>query len=160
MRPRVSTPDINCSLDIYTLIITACIEEMEALVMSNPLPTWVDNLRNFLTLRSQGPYDHEDDAEYDRYSHRRPQETDPDVVPLRADRAEFAGVTIVRAEPVGNLRETAYDLRPIWFERVGRMRELRRSIAGLECACPMANASYANMLLHAPTLLRAVRDVL
>lgn len=66
----------------------------------------------------------------------------------------------VRAEPVGNLRETAYDLRPIWFERVGRMRELRRSIAGLECACPMANASYANMLLHAPTLLRAVRDVL
>lgn len=66
----------------------------------------------------------------------------------------------VRAEPVGNLRETGYDLRPIWFERVGRMGELRRSIAGRECACPMANASYANMLLHAPTLLRAVRDVL
>lgn len=96
----MSTPDMDCSLDIYTLMITACIEEMEALVMSNPLPTWVDNLRNFLTLRSQGPYDHEDEVEYDRYSHRRPQETDPDVVPLRADRAEFAGVTIVRAEPV------------------------------------------------------------
>jgi len=66
----------------------------------------------------------------------------------------------VRADPVGNLRQTAYDLRPIWFEQVGRLRELRRSIRAQECACPMANASYANMLLHPPTLLRVARDVL
>ena len=66
----------------------------------------------------------------------------------------------IRAEPVGNLRETGYDLRPIWFEEVGRLRSLRRSIAAGECACPMANASYANMLLHAPTLLRVIGQVL
>jgi MoaA/NifB/PqqE/SkfB family radical SAM enzyme len=66
----------------------------------------------------------------------------------------------VRAEPVGNLRQTGYDLRPLWFERAGQMRRLRRSIAAGECACPMANASYANMLLHPPTLLRVSRDVL
>jgi MoaA/NifB/PqqE/SkfB family radical SAM enzyme len=66
----------------------------------------------------------------------------------------------VRAEPVGNLRQTRYDLRPIWFEEVGDMRRLRKSIAGRECACPMANASYANMLLHPPTLARVTRDVL
>ncbi|MFQ6015511.1 MAG: radical SAM/SPASM domain-containing protein [Anaerolineae bacterium] len=60
----------------------------------------------------------------------------------------------IRAEPVGNLRQTGYDLRPIWFEREGRLRELRRSIAAGECACPMANASYANMLLHLPTLAK------
>jgi len=59
----------------------------------------------------------------------------------------------VRADPVGNLRQTGYDLRPIWFEQTGRLRELRRSIRAQECACPMANASYANMLLHPPTLL-------
>jgi len=66
----------------------------------------------------------------------------------------------VRADPVGNLHQTAYDLRPIWFEQVGRLRELRRSIRAQECACPMANASYANMLLHPPTLLQVARDVL
>ena len=66
----------------------------------------------------------------------------------------------IRAEPVGNLRQTGYDLRPIWFERVGEMRRLRRSIADKECACPMANASYANMLLHPPTVARVIRKVL
>jgi MoaA/NifB/PqqE/SkfB family radical SAM enzyme len=66
----------------------------------------------------------------------------------------------IRAEPVGNLRQTDYDLRPIWFERVGQMGRLRKSIAAKECACPMANASYANMLLHAPTVTRVAREVL
>jgi MoaA/NifB/PqqE/SkfB family radical SAM enzyme len=62
----------------------------------------------------------------------------------------------VRAEPAGNLRQTGYDLRPIWFEQTGEMRRLRHSIACRECACPMANASYANMLLHPPTLARVL----
>ncbi len=66
----------------------------------------------------------------------------------------------IRAEPVGNLRQTGYDLRPIWFEQTGEMRRLRQSIAGRECACPMANASYANMLLHAPTVVQVAREVL
>jgi MoaA/NifB/PqqE/SkfB family radical SAM enzyme len=63
-----------------------------------------------------------------------------------------------RAEPLGNLRETKYDLAPIW---VGEAAEaMRRSIAAGECYCPMANVSYSNMLLHAPTLLRVARQVL
>ncbi len=66
----------------------------------------------------------------------------------------------IRAEPVGNLRKTDYDLRPIWFEKVGTMKNLRRSIAAGECACPMANASYANMLLHPPTLWQVAREML
>jgi MoaA/NifB/PqqE/SkfB family radical SAM enzyme len=65
----------------------------------------------------------------------------------------------IRAEPVGNVRHTDYDLRPIWFEEVGNLRRLRQSIAAKECACPMANASYANMLLHAPTVIRVARRV-
>ena len=65
----------------------------------------------------------------------------------------------VRAEPIGNLRQTGYDLRPIWFEQVGKIQKLRKSIAGRECACPMANASYANMLLHPPTVARVARQM-
>ncbi len=66
----------------------------------------------------------------------------------------------IRAEPVGNLRETDYDLRPIWFEQIGSMKGLRHSIAAGECACPMANASYANMLLHPPTILQVAKELL
>ncbi len=66
----------------------------------------------------------------------------------------------IRAQPVGNLRTTNYDLRPLWFEQVGTLRRLRRSIATGECACPMANAAYANMLLHPPTLAQAGAELL
>jgi MoaA/NifB/PqqE/SkfB family radical SAM enzyme len=64
----------------------------------------------------------------------------------------------VRAEPVGNLRETGYELTPIWQGE--KMAGLRRSVAAGECACPMANASYANMLLHVPTLAKVAAKVL
>ena len=64
----------------------------------------------------------------------------------------------IRAEGVGNLRETGYDLAPIWFG--ARMAALRRSIDNKECACPMANASYANMLLHPPTVAKVALEVL
>lgn len=64
----------------------------------------------------------------------------------------------IRAEPVGNLRQTGYDLAPIWFGE--EMTRLRRSIANRECACPMANASYANMLLHPPTVAKVILKVL
>ncbi len=64
----------------------------------------------------------------------------------------------IRAEPVGNLRKTGYDLAPIWFG--AEMARLRRSIANRECACPMANASYTNMLLHPPTVAKVALEVL
>jgi len=58
-----------------------------------------------------------------------------------------------RAEPVGNLRQTDFDLAAIWFG--DRVQALRHSIRAGECACPMANVSYTNMLLHPPTLARS-----
>ena len=64
----------------------------------------------------------------------------------------------IRAEPVGNLRQHNYDIRPIWFGK--RMTALRRSIYAGECACPMANASYANMLLHPATLINVASSVI
>jgi len=64
----------------------------------------------------------------------------------------------IRGEPLGNLRETNYDLRSIWFG--GQAEQLRQSVRAGECFCPMANASYTNMLLHVPTLARVMRQAL
>lgn len=63
----------------------------------------------------------------------------------------------IRAEGIGNLRQNNYDLRPIW--QGSAMAKLRRSIYQGECHCPMANASYANMILHPPTLAKVVSTV-
>jgi MoaA/NifB/PqqE/SkfB family radical SAM enzyme len=63
----------------------------------------------------------------------------------------------IRAEPAGSLRRSNYDLAPIWFGE--GMTRLRQSIYAGECACPMANASYANMLLHPPTVAGVAFEV-
>lgn len=64
----------------------------------------------------------------------------------------------IRAEPIGNLREEQYDFRRIWFGP--RAEALRRDIRAGGCHCPMANAGYANMFLHLPSLLRAAVKML
>jgi hypothetical protein len=63
----------------------------------------------------------------------------------------------IRAESVGNLREHNYDFRATWSTT--RATELRRSIKAGECYCPLANASYTNMLCHPPTLSRVAFEV-
>jgi MoaA/NifB/PqqE/SkfB family radical SAM enzyme len=58
----------------------------------------------------------------------------------------------VKAEAIGNLRDANYDFRKVWFsEKAG---EIRRKIRNGECHCPLANASYTNMLHNFKTLLR------
>jgi MoaA/NifB/PqqE/SkfB family radical SAM enzyme len=64
----------------------------------------------------------------------------------------------IRAEGVGNLRENDYDLRRIWSGEA--MARLRRSIYHEECQCPMANASYTNMLLHPATMAKVMATVI
>jgi len=63
----------------------------------------------------------------------------------------------IRAEAVGNVRDHNYELAPVW--RSSAMEEMRGSIKRKECACPMANANYANMLLHPPTVAKVLLDV-
>lgn len=41
-----------------------------------------------------------------------------------------------------------------------RARAIRRSIRRGECSCPLANQAYSNILMHAPSLLRAARTAL
>ena len=63
----------------------------------------------------------------------------------------------IRAESMGNLREHDYDFGTVW--RSGKAKELRRSIKAGECFCPLANAAYTNMLVHAPTVTKVAREV-
>lgn len=58
----------------------------------------------------------------------------------------------VRAESMGNVREHGYDFRTVW--RGPEADAFRRSVKAKECACPLANASYTNLLLDAPSLAR------
>src|ERR1700676_4721692 len=63
----------------------------------------------------------------------------------------------IRAESVGNLREHNYVFASAW--NTTKANELRRSIKAGECYCPLANASYTNMLCHVPTLAGVATDV-
>jgi MoaA/NifB/PqqE/SkfB family radical SAM enzyme len=64
----------------------------------------------------------------------------------------------VRADNLGNLRDHNYDFGAIWFGQ--KIKEVRRSIAAKECHCPLANASYTNLLHDLPTLARVGMKVL
>jgi hypothetical protein len=58
---------------------------------------------------------------------------------------------------VGNLRAVNYGFDAIW--RSPEMQAMRQSIYNKECACPMANATYANMILHPPTVAGVMKDL-
>jgi MoaA/NifB/PqqE/SkfB family radical SAM enzyme len=58
----------------------------------------------------------------------------------------------IKAESVGNVRDAGYDFKKIWFSE--KANRLRKSIRNGECYCPLANASYTNMLYDLKTLSR------
>lgn len=64
----------------------------------------------------------------------------------------------VRADDLGNLRDHGYDFQRIWFGE--KIKEVRRSIAAKECYCPLANASYTNMLMDVSTATRVGMKVI
>jgi sulfatase maturation enzyme AslB (radical SAM superfamily) len=53
---------------------------------------------------------------------------------------------------MGNLKAAQYDFGKVWRSREAALA--RRRISAKECFCPLANASYTNMLFHLPTLMR------
>jgi len=63
----------------------------------------------------------------------------------------------VRAESLGNVRDHGYDFREVWHSQTAD--RFRVSVKNKECACPLANASYTNLLLDPRSLLRVVRNV-
>jgi len=51
----------------------------------------------------------------------------------------------IKAESMGNLRDVDYDFREVWFSE--RAWQVREKIKKGACFCPLANASYTNMLV-------------
>ena len=63
----------------------------------------------------------------------------------------------VRAESVGCLRDAGYDFKRIWFSE--KAEQFRTSVRNKECACPLANASYTNILMDPMSLVRVARNL-
>jgi len=61
-----------------------------------------------------------------------------------------------RAESMGNVKQNGYDFKRVWFSR--KADSVRERIRMGRCWCPLANASYTNMLFHPKTLLRVGRN--
>ena len=59
----------------------------------------------------------------------------------------------IKAQPIGSLREVAYDFRKVWFS--DKADKIRESIKKGECHCPLANAAYTNMLLNPKSMCKA-----
>ncbi len=59
---------------------------------------------------------------------------------------------------MGNLRDFNYDFQKLWYSDTAKA--VRRSIKNKECACPLANQSFSNILLHTPSLMKAVKMVI
>lgn len=62
----------------------------------------------------------------------------------------------VRAESVGSLRDAGYDFGKVWFSP--QADAFRRTVFERQCACPLANASYTNMLVSTRSLARVFRN--
>jgi radical SAM protein with 4Fe4S-binding SPASM domain len=58
-------------------------------------------------------------------------------------------------KPMGNLRDVEYNFKKVWFSR--EADEIRKYIKHKNCACPLANASYTNMLHDPKTLVKVAR---
>jgi MoaA/NifB/PqqE/SkfB family radical SAM enzyme len=58
----------------------------------------------------------------------------------------------IRADVMTNLRDVDYDFKAVWNSPAAD--RIRDSIRAKECHCPLANASYTNLLMDAPTLAR------
>jgi hypothetical protein len=64
----------------------------------------------------------------------------------------------IRAESIGNLRDSGYDFRRVWFSE--KAKELRQTIKSGKCYCPLANASYTNMLHNLRSLSHATWNLI
>lgn len=69
----------------------------------------------------------------------------------------WACCTLGYDKPMGNLRAFGYDFRSLWESP--QANEIRSYIYRRNCACPLANQTYSNMLMHTPSLLRVLREI-
>lgn len=61
----------------------------------------------------------------------------------------------ILAKVIGNLKEYNYNFRKLWLKNQ-KLNEERKRIITEKCFCPMANASYTNMLMNNKTAIKAM----
>jgi MoaA/NifB/PqqE/SkfB family radical SAM enzyme len=61
------------------------------------------------------------------------------------------------AKPLGDLRENGYDFMEVWYS--SQSAAVRASIKAGECACPLANQAYSNILCDTRSLMKAASNV-
>lgn len=64
----------------------------------------------------------------------------------------------IRADSMANLRDVDYDFKAVWYS--DEAERIRDSIRAKECHCPLANASYTNLLMDPSTLVKVGGEVL
>jgi sulfatase maturation enzyme AslB (radical SAM superfamily) len=70
----------------------------------------------------------------------------------------WACCTLGYDHSMGNLRDYGYDYRSLWNSETAR--KVRRFISDKKCACPLANQAYSNILMHSPSMLQVLREIL
>ena len=62
------------------------------------------------------------------------------------------------SKPMGFLREQDLDFQKVWNSL--QASEVRKYIGDGNCACPLANQAYSNILCHTPSLVKVMRNIL
>jgi MoaA/NifB/PqqE/SkfB family radical SAM enzyme len=61
-------------------------------------------------------------------------------------------------QPMGNLRENDYKFKKIWQSK--KADEIRKYIRNKNCACPLANAHYTNILCNFTSLMNVSKNLI
>jgi MoaA/NifB/PqqE/SkfB family radical SAM enzyme len=70
----------------------------------------------------------------------------------------WACCTLGYDKSMGNIRDHGYDFQLIWNS--DQARNVREYIRKRNCHCPLANQAYSNILLHGPSLLKVIKNIL
>lgn len=62
------------------------------------------------------------------------------------------------AKPLGSLRDADFDFNTVWRNK--EAKAVRKHIKNKECACPLANQAYSNIMCHPPSLIKAAKNML
>jgi len=70
----------------------------------------------------------------------------------------WACCTLGYEKSMGNLRDYDYNFHALW--KSSRADAVREEIRNDTCSCPLANQTYSNILMHTPSLLRVMREMI
>ena len=59
---------------------------------------------------------------------------------------------------MGNVREHGYDFNAVWNS--SKADKVRSHIRHGNCHCPLANQAYSNILMHLPSMVKAMKNIL